>query len=338
MKYIIIFALLLLPAIGMPADSLQVTVRPGKKDVLVGLQIWVEVEVQNTSSRPIEVPDVLTACIRDAGGMCKNMLTKKDGKAPSSKEFLYSFSMEDRAMTPLKTEILQPGERRAKRLMLGEGLVPLELTYQVICTFYEDPKTYEKNLYKLDHAIVSGTFSSNIAPIQIEQPTDLDEEIYNKYWRDRAARAKMEDSRTKEFWQLLTEYPRSAYAERQICHSDPSDAMQAFQVKRPEEFVAGALRNKSWNSTNADRMKELKEQNEYAMASMNILQRHPQSICSFSMRLFCAERFIDNGAFNWACRSLNEILTMTPAREVDAVISAKAKEYLDALRTNGYCK
>jgi hypothetical protein len=339
MKYTIVAATFLTGLLTAQSLALEIKLSAPDPNTIPWIPITIEGQVINNSNAPVEIPLVRQDGI-GYGNICRNVMRKNNGESPKETEFRHMISMVDYPPGPwnLKTEILQPGESREFAFSYGAAVKPLELEYWVECQFYHDPAEYKKNNLVLNHKIFAGEVKSNTVIVKVSEPTGIDAEAYAAHWKDQALRNKLEDSRKSDYLDHLEEYPQSRYSEYLLCRIDPASSISAYAIKRPSEYVTIALRHQLWKSNNEETMKEAKQILGFCMAQMKVMQNFPQSPCRFAKRLSCAESFIENGSFNWACRSLNEILAMTPSREVDSVISSKAKEYLDSLRANGYCK
>jgi hypothetical protein len=339
MKHIIIPAILLTALLTVPATALEIRLSTPEPCTLPWIPITLHGEVINNSSSPIEIPAVRPDGI-GFGNICRNVMRKTNGESPKEKEFRHTYVMGDYPPGPwqLKTEILQPGEARKFSFSYGAAAQPLELEFWVECQFYQEPADYKKNNLILDHKICAGNYKSNTVIVTVSEPTGIDAEAYASHWKDQASRNNLEDARKNDYRNHLEQFPQSRYSEYLLCRIDPSSSRADFTAKRPVEYVSKALQHQRWESSKIETMHEVQQQLADNMAQMKVLQHFPQSLCRFSKRLSCAEHFINNGSFNWACRILNEILAMTPTRDVDKIISTKAKEYLDALRANGHFK
>jgi hypothetical protein len=324
---------------SLPAFALEIKLSTREVNTIPWIPITINVDVINDSSAPVEIPMVGRFSF-GAGNICMNYMRKADGTKPNQKEFDYMVIMSDQAPGPWKltTETLRPGETRSYSYSHGKAIEPMELEYWVECNFLSDPEEYKKNNIILDHKIFSGKIKSNVLKVQVDEPAGVDALAYNEHWKSQEQRNRLEDSRKSDYLNHLKEYPRSRYSEYLICQSNPDSSIPAFQAKRPEEYVNTSMRQKRWTSNNEDTIQNTHEQLAFQMAVMKVLQYHPNSNCKYSKRLSAAESFISNGSFNWACRSLNEIIGMDAKSEVDKIIKQKANQYVDALKSNGYCQ
>jgi|GEM_PF-3455935 len=334
-KKITILAFSLFVSGMLHTAPLDIKVKEVQDKIIAGMPLFLEVEIRNTSSNSVEVP-MLEGDNISASRTCKKFITKSNGERPSLKEFHFNVLLGDYILelSPMPTEILQPGESREIFFNYGETTTPGVLEFWIECEFYDDPKQYEQHYLTLDHKILSGKYVSNKLEIKVEYPTGVDKEIYDHYLKGKPLSILL--GKSKDIQTILKEYPQSQYAPWLVC-SSPNSIVSSCQKHNPEQHIEVNLKYKNWQRSDQAAINNIEEDKEWINIYSELVTYHNGHSCSLYFLLSAINRAIKIGDFETSCSLAKKILNQKPRYNFDIQVQQKACEYQSALMSHNLC-